>query len=88
VNGLASLLSKKGDHESLQEAQSLYERSVQGYEESLGESHPDTLGSINDLIKLLTRMGQGDSDKVETLRSKIEKHGKEKIDTAHASNAY
>ena len=51
---MAFLLQAKGD---LIGAEPLYRRVLEGYERVLGRSHPDTLGSTNNLALLLQAKG-------------------------------
>jgi hypothetical protein len=60
INNLANLLSDQG---KLSDAEPLYREALAGYRRTLGDEHPDTLGSINNLANLLMDQGKlGDAE--------------------------
>ena len=54
IQAVGNLLSDQGD---LEGAGALYREALQARRETLGDKHPDTLGSINNLANLLKDQG-------------------------------
>ncbi len=54
MNNLAILLQQQGQ---LEKAKGMFERTLQGYKNALGDSHPVTLRAMNNLANLLKAEG-------------------------------
>ena len=75
------------DEGKLDEAKPLYEEAVAGQRETLGDKHPKTLDSINNLAKLFYEMGkldEAESGFVEAVDGRREVLGEDHPDTRSA----